>query len=286
MVDCSGPGGVAWGVLRVLSLNIWHHSGPWKERRELIRSWIERLDPDVIGLQEVLRGPELDQLADLAPSGFSTDYARAIPFWGDRSLDFGNAIASRWPIETSERVELPNGATDEERVALAATIAAPFGPLLFTSTHLHWRFHHGYVREQQVAALGELVLRLRPRGGFPPVLVGDFNAEPDSTEIRYVSGLHAKDGRSLYLRDAWTHAGSGSDGITWANRNPYARIALEPDRRIDYVFVGPPRETGVGLIEACRVVCNEPEGGVWPSDHFGVYAEIRTEPLPEGGAGG
>ena len=29
------------------------------------------------------------------------------------------------------------------------------------------------------------------------------------------------------------------------------------------------------------MVCNEPKGGVWPSDHFGVYAELRAVPLPE-----
>jgi len=28
------------------------------------------------------------------------------------------------------------------------------------------------------------------------------------------------------------------------------------------------------------VVCDDEEGGVWPTDHFGVYAEIRTEPIP------
>jgi hypothetical protein len=30
----------------------------------------------------------------------------------------------------------------------------------------------------------------------------------------------------------------------------------------------------------CRVVCDDEQDGVWPTDHFGVYAELRTEPLP------
>ena len=38
---------------------------------------------------------------------------------------------------------------------------------------------------------------------------------------------------------------------------------------------------GIGQITDCRVVCNEPKAGVWPSDHFGVYAELRAVPLPE-----
>jgi hypothetical protein len=37
---------------------------------------------------------------------------------------------------------------------------------------------------------------------------------------------------------------------------------------------------GIGKIEKCRVVCDDEVDGVWPSDHFGLYAELRTEPLP------
>ena len=115
-----------------------------------------------------------------------------------------------------------------------------------------------------------------------PIIAGDFNAEPDSTEIRYVKGLHALDGRSVHFHDAWAIAGDGA-GITWSSRNPYARQALEPDRRIDYVFAGRPLANGIGLIESCRVVCDMPEDGIWPSDHFGVYAELRSEPLRRAG---
>jgi endonuclease/exonuclease/phosphatase family metal-dependent hydrolase len=65
-------------------------------------------------------------------------------------------------------------------------------------------------------------------------------------------------------------------GFTWDNRNPYAASVHEPDRRIDYIFVGYPVPGGVGRVERCRVVCDKPEGEIWPSDHLGVFAEIRT----------
>ena len=65
----------------------------------------------------------------------------------------------------------------------------------------------------------------------------------------------------------------------WHDSGPWPE--REPDRRIDYVFAGLPRRDGVGQIQACRVVCDKPEGGVWPSDHFGVYAELRSEPERE-----
>jgi endonuclease/exonuclease/phosphatase family metal-dependent hydrolase len=270
-------------VLKVLTINLWNDQGPYERRRERIRDWITRLDPDVIGFQEVIKGAGIDTASDQVPDGFHVEFGAAIPFWLDREKEFGNAVASRWPIADSDVAELP-GERDERRIALSVTIDAPFGPLSFTSTHLNFKLHHGYVRTQQVVPLCALALRRRPRDGFPPIITGDFNAEPDSDEIRYVSGFHSIDGTSVQFFDAWRVAGDGSPGYTWSNRNDYARIALEPDRRIDYVFVGYPIRLGdrygVGHIEKCRVVCDHEEDGVWPSDHFGVYAELRTEPLP------
>jgi endonuclease/exonuclease/phosphatase family metal-dependent hydrolase len=118
------------------------------------------------------------------------------------------------------------------------------------------------------------------------ILVGDFNAEPDWDEIRFLTGGHAVGGKTVYLHDAWRKAGRQAPqpgeppGCTWSNRNRFARLALEPDRRIDYVFVGYPTPQGLGLVERCAVVCDDERDGVWPSDHFGVVAELRTEPLP------
>jgi endonuclease/exonuclease/phosphatase family metal-dependent hydrolase len=268
-------------TLRVLTLNLWHDNGPWPKRAERIRAWLDRLDPDVAGFQEVLRGAQLDQIAELlGPRLPHRAYVRASGMRrGDQELDFGNAVASRWPIRASEEQRLPDRGDGETRAALHVDVEAPFGRLAFTCTHLHWRFHHGDVRVRQVHALAQAVIQRRPKGGFPPVVVGDFNAEPEWDEIRFLTGGHAVDGRTVYFHDAWRVAGEGSEGITWSNRNPFARIALEPERRIDYVFVGYPTREGLGLVERCRVVCDEAVDGIHPSDHFGVYAELRTEPV-------
>ncbi len=267
--------------LSVLTLNIWHDSGDWPARRARIREWIQRLDPDLIGLQEVLRGDSLDQLDEILEGlGHHRDYGAAQDSWLGRPVCFGNAVASRWPIVEREPRALPHGDDAERRAALSVRVDAPVGPVSFTCTHLNWKFHHGPVRERQVAALAEQVLRLRPKDGFPPILVGDMNAEPDSDEIRFLTGLHSIDGRGVYLHDAWAVAGDRRDpGITWSNRNPHARANLEPDRRIDYVFAGYPKRDGIGLLEDCRVVCNDEKDGAWPSDHFGVFAVLRTDPV-------
>jgi endonuclease/exonuclease/phosphatase family metal-dependent hydrolase len=271
--------------LSVLTLNLWHDAGPWPERQRSIRAWLDRLDPDLIGFQEALRGESMDQVATLLEGrGYHLDYVEASPFWrGSGSLSFGNAIASRWPIEERHELSLPDRGDGETRAALTAQIDSPLGLLSLTTTHLNWKLHQGDTRCKQVVALADQVLRLRPRDGFPPIVVGDFNAEPDSDEIRFMRGGHAIGDRSVYFNDAFRVAGDSDQGAghSWCNRNTYARGAFEPDKRIDYIFAGYPKPDGCGMIESCRVVCDETSYGVWPSDHFGVYAELRSEAAPE-----
>lgn len=265
--------------LKVLTLNLWNNSGPYERRRPRLRHWIEQLNPDLIGFQEALRGDRLDQAADLlAGLGYQYEFVKAVDFWGDPGLEFGNVAASRWPIAGRETIRLPDAGDQEQRAAISITVESPFGAIVFTSTHLNWKLHHGWVRERQVIALSRFVRLQRPRGGFPPIVVGDFNAQPESTEIRYMTGLHALEGGSTHFYDAWRLGGEG-DGTTWSNNNPYAAPGLEPDRRIDYIFVGPPGRDGVGQVLRSRVVANDQVDDVWPTDHFGVYAELRTEPL-------
>src|SRR6185436_14700262 len=54
--------------LRVLTLNIWNRQGPWERRLVLIRRGIEQLQPDLIGLQEVLHheSTPIDQASAIA----------------------------------------------------------------------------------------------------------------------------------------------------------------------------------------------------------------------------
>jgi endonuclease/exonuclease/phosphatase family metal-dependent hydrolase len=272
-------------TISVLTLNLWHDAGPWEVRQERIREWIDRLDPDLIGFQEALRGESFDQVGTLLEGrGYYVDYVRASPFWREEAnLSFGNAVATRWPITARHELTLPDRGDGETRAALTVDVDAPVGPVSFTTTHLNWKLHQSDTRVQQVAALAAHVLRLRPRDGFPPILVGDFNAEPDSDEIRFLRGAHAIGEHSVFFNDAWRVAGertSGDDGVTWCNRNAYARTAFEPDKRIDYIFTGYPERNGVGVLEACRVVCDDERDGVWPTDHFGVYAELRAEEAP------
>jgi endonuclease/exonuclease/phosphatase family metal-dependent hydrolase len=115
-------------------------------------------------------------------------------------------------------------------------------------------------------------------GEFPPIIMGDFNAEPDSDEIRYLRGYHARLGRSVYFADCWGAAGDGTPGYTYARANHYALRSHEPNRRLDYVFTRGPDRQLRGEPLSARVCFTGVEAGVWPSDHYGVLAEISAAP--------
>ena len=259
---------------RVATLNIWNRFGPWEERLVSIRHGLEALGPDVIGMQEVLRYGDLDQAA-LVSEGLGYHIA-----WGiaseNHGFPVGNAILSKWPIARSEVIALPNGGSDESRSLVFAELTSPYGKIPFFTTHLNWKFHHGHVRVLQVKAIAEHVARLAPIEGFPPILVGDFNAEPDADEMRYLRGLTGLGGPCVYFADAFGVAGDGSPGITFAKRNDFAGPLREPDRRIDYIYVRGPDDVQRGEPQDAKVCFDEPHKGVFPSDHFGVVATITA----------
>lgn len=261
-------------TFRAATLNIWSRFGPWEERLVALRAGLRAESPDVIGLQEVLRYGDFDQAA-VVSEGLGYEIA-----WGlaseNHGFPVGNAILSRWPIAASEVIPLPNGGSDESRCLVFAHVDAPFGKLPFFCTHLNWKFHDGHVRVLQVKAIAEAIKERCPMEGFPPVLVGDFNAAPSSDEIRYLTGLTGLGGPYVYFADAFGVAGDGSSGVTFSKRNPFAEPLREPERRIDYVFVRGPDDAQRGEPQDARVCFDRPYAGTYPTDHFGVITTITA----------
>ncbi len=273
-------------TLRVVTLNIWNTQGPWPERLRLIRSELQELRPDIVGLQEVLHLDQappgtVDQAQAIADGlGYYTAFASAWHIGG--GLQFGNALLSRWPIVEPQNFLLPCEPDDETRALLHGVIESPYGRLPVFVTHLSWKLHQSDVRQQQVAHIVQRVRELAPiehdgqDGALPPIVMGDFNAEPESDEIRYLRGFNARLGRSVYFADAFAVAGDGSPGYTYARDNAYALRAREPTRRLDYIFVRGPDRQLRGEPLAARLCFTQAKDGVFPTDHYGVMAEIQA----------
>ena len=176
-----------------------------------IASAISQADPDVIGLQEADAGrvPSMSVDEVLWLSRELNMYSSYGPSWGS---SYGVAILSKYPV-TEERLYLLSSA-EQQRSCLQASIDLGPQTLTFFSVHLGL---NPAERERQL----DEVLAYTLEAPTPKVIVGDFNANPDSHEI----------GRVLeQFKDSFELAGAGS---------AYTSPADAPVETIDYIFVSP-----------------------------------------------
>jgi endonuclease/exonuclease/phosphatase family metal-dependent hydrolase len=244
------------GPLIVATWNVWWRFGAWRERREAIATLLRQVRPDILGLQEVWAEDEDNLAARLATAlGMEWTWSpspNAEP-WHQRlegsTATVGNAILSRWPIAEHAELTLPSApGAPASRTALLALIETPAGRLPFATTQLDSAPWDSALRCKQVRALVEFAAG-HDRGEFPLVVAGDMNAEPDSDEIRLLEGHRTSPVRErLVLVDAWRYAEPGAVPWTWDRSNPHVRATMEPNARIDYVFVGLPRHDGLGHV--------------------------------------
>ena len=128
----------------------------------------------------------------------------------------------------------------------------------------------------------------------PYILMGDFNAGPESQEIRNLIGFGMVDlfqgsnpdstgftwdpGTNLNQKEHYLH-----ESFTEKDINAYTRLecfSRKIPTRIDYIFLGP--SSGLAAekisIQSSKVVMREIIHGVHASDHYGVFAEIQINP--------
>ncbi len=275
--------------MRVVTWNLWWRFGPWEARQKAILTALRELRPDVVGLQEVWAADGENQAEWLAgelgmhwawaPSPAPERWRRRI---GDPTVDIGNAVLSRWPVVSRRSLRLPAPtALDDGRLALHTRLAAPAYDIAFVTTHLTSAPDGSAVRCRQVAALAGFIAENRVDTPFPTVVTGDFNAGPDSDEIRLFGGHRTAPAvpGQVFL-DTWHHADPAAPSATWDRENPYAAAGRESTARIDYIHVGPPGPAGLGRVRGVRRAGDGPVEGVWPSDHMAVVADLADEPAP------
>jgi len=282
---------------RVVTWNLWWRFGPWEQRAAAIETALRGCAPDLVLLQEVWSAPAAHQAARLAaalglehvawsPNTRPQRWRRRVGPDGE-GADVGLAVLSRWPLREVAEHPLPlGGVPDEGRTALAVVVDHPDGPWPVVTTHLSSNPAHSGARVEQVRAVARVLADLTAaagRGALAGLVAGDFNAEPESDEMRLMSGLlTAPPVPGQVLVDAW-RMGTGDDpGWTWRRENAYLRPG-NPDARIDHVLVGlRARVTGTGLVGAGPVDV----GGeaVWPSDHAGVVVDLDLGTGVPGGA--
>ena len=285
--------------LRVITLNLWGTEPPLSQRLDLALRQLRALAPDVVCLQEVrpLDGKAGRTTADVIAEGLgmATHYAMAVE-WEDGAHGTlpagqeGVAILAK-SIRQTRVLALPEPRPADARVLLSAEVDSDGGPIWIHTTHLHYRLDDGLAREHQVLAIDDALRAARTNESAPQILCGDFNATPDSDEMRFLRGLTTLGGRRTHFQDAWLRLhrepdpGDGpAQGITWSSENQFTRPlrSLDIDRRIDYVYVTSRKKDGRGTVHVSKVVLTEREGAgegaICASDHYGVLADVQVMP--------
>ena len=232
----------------VMSYNIHHAVGiDGQLSLERIAQVIEDAGAEIVGLQEVdrfygARSDFKDQAKELAELlgyhyayGANLDLAPAAGQTENRQ--YGTAIVSKYPIIQSENVLLSSFGK-EQRGVLHAVVNVRGIHVNVYNTHL------GLDVEGRTAQAQEIVDLASQHEG-PAVLMGDFNARPDSAEVGIFlnSGLFA---------DTF-------EGIDDA----YTFPVLNPSYTIDYILASPDVDSA-----GQRVIRTE------ASDHLPIAAEL------------
>ena len=269
-------------MLRWCTWNLWAIGPELRARSDTARTVLSQLGPDLCCLQEVRADSSIDVAVELADAlGLHVGRSEAIgaDWWGGRvgeDVRVDNVVLSRWPIEECEAVTLPcRPGTSEVRSALVTRVDSPEGALRVVSLQLSSSPLDSAVRMDQLEVLVDALATAATRG--ETVLVaGDFNAEPDSDEVRRFCGHKTASMRDGFVMlDLWRYARPDDPGWTWDRANPHVFATREPNSRIDHLLAGP---TPAGVMPATlgieRFAVRDVDG-VWASDHAGVVADLE-----------
>ena len=204
---------------------------------------LKKIDADIVALQEVdnkcTRSKKVDQAAVIAKAlGMKHAYAKAMNFQGG---EYGLAVLSKYPILEMKRHEFPS--VGEPRVAMEI-IVEPVKGQKMSFISLHFDYVSEEIRQPQIKALFKALENTK----HPVVLIGDFNATPDSDSIK------------LFAQE-WTNIPKKGDNLT--------APASKPRNEIDYFMTRG--------IDASKLTCTVIEEKV-ASDHRPLMMKL---PLPE-----
>ena len=169
-------------------------------------------------------------------------FGRAIDYQGGQ---YGQAILSRFPLQSTVVHTLPGAVEGEQRIAFEARLTLDGRPLSFVTTHLH------HQSPQDRLAQAETLNRLFASAEHPVILAGDLNATPGSPPIAELAKL-------------WTIAQSDDDVPL------HTFPAPDPIRQLDYVLLRPSQSFEIQQAQ----VLDEPTA----SDHRPVLVILVWKP--------
>jgi endonuclease/exonuclease/phosphatase family metal-dependent hydrolase len=243
--------------LRVLTWNVLADRDMADRRWPALQRALKAADADILAFQEAAPW-FLERL--LAEPWVRDAYHRA-PLGEGHRAPGGVFVLSRFHLHAAATRPLPGR---QGRAVLVVDLHVGERHLLVATAHLESFLEDGPVRAKQLGVIFGLL-----EGAREAVFLGDFNfgdgEEPETGALdqRFV--------------DVWKALRSGDSGFTWdIEKSPMARAASfpgEPSRRLDRILLrsGSWKPASIRILGAAPV---DAEGQLFPSDHFGLVAEL------------
>lgn len=258
--------------MRVMSFNlrsdcVFDFKNRWRERKKIVYEIINKYDCDIIGVQEVTNR----MFEDMAAHIKSYDIfgaARSSRFFVERNnimvSNRSNVVKHRtfWLSKTPDKVGSNIWYSLFPRICTTAVVELEQGEKVRVyNTHLDCFLPQA--RDFGLRKLTQIIEENRESEGLPVIVMGDFNATPDSklikkftageyTSSRFVAVQDLK--RDLYEKSTMSHFKGKDKGM-----------------HIDYIFVSEDLE----IIDVDIIKDNI--DGKYPSDHYPLIAEIRKK---------
>jgi len=200
--------------------------------------------PDVVALQEVRDATQAGHIARLL--GMKTVYSRHPAAYSLDFFEWGLAFLFRSERMSMDNPDLDNPGDDRtRRKMLAITLAGEEGNLSLLNVH----FHHREIKRQ-----ADRLAAFCFGGGWPQVLMGDFNCQAD-------------DGSLAPIRSHWTDTCRAVSTESSREAEETGTL-LESRARIDHIFV----DLRYFTVENAGLVANEHRQA---SDHIPYFADIK-----------
>jgi beta-glucosidase len=268
---CGGVTASRSARVKVMTLNLRHDSDDWKRRFPLIADEIVRLDPDIIGLQEIEIGDaQADYLNDLIARRGHAKYLihqRRKPGFRGFFTGEGVGIMSRWEITEKTHEDLP-----EMRTTVRTRVKHPSGKFIdLANTHLHaggGAEGDGIRAEQAKQTVG---LVDRDDDCWPTFITGDMNANEGSEAL-------ARFGKAGFVDSFKRVHGANTPNIGNTSSVVLREGAFtqSPKRRIDFVLGRSAGARSLAPLESVVCLKNHDSKGFYPSDHFGVMTTYEV----------
>lgn len=239
----------------------------WPHRKAMVAALIAREAPDILGMQEVLLNQKRDLEAALPAY-------RIIGVARDDGREAGEFSPLSWRADRFELLrsgtfwlsptpEVPGKGWDAAfpRIATWAVLRDKQSGTQLRVLNTHFD-HVGREARLNSAAIIARWVAEGPDRALPTIVLGDFNADPQSEPYQRLAGHHEAD-----LRDARLATRSPPYGPSGTFTG--FDITKAPPKPIDHIFV-----TSAFVVEGYAIITQH-WGGRLPSDHYPVIADLR-----------